>query len=300
MRTKAILLVLIMVLFVQIQFALDSKEMQFDKKVLQIDWVKIPAGKFEMGSNVKNRWKNEGPVHDVILDTYSISKHEITVGQFKKFVKEAKYITEVEKKGSASLLVNGKWTNVKTANWKNPGFLQKDSHPVVLITSGDAKMFCKWLSKKTGKKIYLPTEAQWEKAARGTDGRTYPWGNSKLSGDKLNCEDVNMKIKGWGDKSIDDGFGYTSPVGTYPAGASIYNVMDMAGNVWEWCRDQYQKDYYLKSEKVNPKGPLTGNGNTFRGGGWYCGPKTVRTTVRGGHGVNYNDSGLGFRIVWEK
>ena len=107
-------------------------------------------------------------------------------------------------------------------------------------------------------------------------------------------------MKKRGDKSINDGFGFTSPVGSYPAGASIYDVMDMAGNVWEWCRDLYQENSYLTSEKVNPKGPSTGNGNTFRGGGWYCGPKTVITTVRGGHGLDYNDSGLGFRIVWEK
>ncbi len=270
----------------------------FDVKSLKIKWIKIPAGKFKMGSDVKNRMNNENPVHWVELDTYNISKHEITVGQFRKFVQDTNYITEVEKKGIASVKKDGKWQKDKNANWEKPGFKQKDDHPVVLITSGDAEMFCKWLSKKTGKNILLPTEAQWEKAARGSDGRTYPWGNSKLSGDKLNCSDINIKIKS-GDKGIDDDFAYTSPVGTYPAGASVYNVMDMAGNVWEWCRDLYQKDYYSRSVNVNPKGPKTGNGNTFRGGSWYCGPKTVRTTVRGGHGSEYNDFGLGFRIVLE-
>ena len=281
------------------ELSVYNKRINFDKNTLRIKWVKIPAGKFVMGTDIKNRWNNENPAHKIELDSYSISKHEITVGQFRKFVQDTNYITEVEKKGIASVRKDGKWQKDKNANWEKPGFKQKDSHPVVLVTSGDAQMFCKWLSKKTGKNILLPTEAQWEKAARGSDGRTYPWGNSKLSGDKLNCSDINIKIKKWGDKSINDGFAYTSPVGTYPSGASIYKVMDMAGNVWEWCRDQYQKDYYSRSPKVNPPGPETGNGNSFRGGGWYCGAKTVTTTIRGGHGSEYNDFGLGFRIVME-
>jgi formylglycine-generating enzyme required for sulfatase activity len=112
-------------------------------------------------------------------------------------------------------------------------------------------MYCEWLSHKTGTNFKLPTEAQWEKAARGTDGRKYPWG-SRESDETL--ANFNEKI------------GKTTPVGSYPAGASPYRLLDMSGNVWEWCSDWYGSGYYKNSPKENPTGPRSGPGRVLRGG----------------------------------
>jgi formylglycine-generating enzyme required for sulfatase activity len=167
-------------------------EPDYDTRVMKIEWIPVPAGEFQMGDNFGDGIPDERPVHTVYLDSYEISKFEITYEQFDRFCDEN--------------------------NIPKPGANDRGAHPVG-IGFTYAMQFCEWLSKKTGKKILLPTEAQWEKAARGTDQRKYPWGNSEPT-----CGLAVFK----GCASA------PQPVGSCPAGASPYGVMDMAGNVSEW------------------------------------------------------------------
>ena len=156
----------------------------------------IPAGVFTMGSD---KYVDEKPIHDVYLDAYYISEFPVTVAQYRLFCVASQ-------------------RNMPDA----PSWGWIDEHPMVSVTWDDATAFCEWAG------VRLPTEAEWEKAARGTDGRAYPWGNDW---DKSKCSNfTNSKS--------------TQPVGSYPDGASPYGVLDMAGNVWEWCSDWYSADYY--------------------------------------------------------
>jgi formylglycine-generating enzyme required for sulfatase activity len=137
----------------------------------------------------------------------------------------------------------------------------QDDHPIVNVSWNDAMAYCAWLSQATGYTVSLPTEAQWEKAARGGDGRTYPWGNDWDSS-KLQCSKATF-----GDS------GGTASVGSYPSGASPHGVLDMAGNVWQWCSDWYDATYYKSSPDRNPAGPPSSPDGVrvLRGGSWYNG-----------------------------
>ncbi|UCE42287.1 MAG: SUMF1/EgtB/PvdO family nonheme iron enzyme [Candidatus Aminicenantes bacterium] len=273
--------------------------------------VHIPGGEFPMGS--EDGLSNERPVHQVYLDEYWLGKYPVTVGQFRKFVKETGYVTDAEKGKGSWQFWEGEWIVRMDGNWKNPYFEQEEDHPVVSVSWNDAVAFCRWLSKKTGLDIKLPTAAQWEKGARGMDGRKFPWGNDKPDGTKANYADINYwdkyKDARQPDKNINDGYTETSPVGTYPKGSSPYGLLDMAGNVWEWCHDVYQPDYYTASPKKNPSGPpISGEPDQERvnrgGGSWtdrsgHITPKgghNLRSAARTGDEQNSSDDHMGFRI----
>ena len=130
-----------------------------------------------------------------------------------------------------------------------------DLHPVVYVSSLEAIKFCQWLSARTRKKYRLPTEAEWEYAARGSDERRFPWGNHEKRGNLANFADKNT-VFAWSDREIDDGFAESSPVGAFPFGASPFGMEDMAGNVWEWCLDYYEA--YRGTPRVDPRGPTAG------------------------------------------
>jgi formylglycine-generating enzyme required for sulfatase activity len=183
--------------------------------------IMIPAGEFLMGSN---DYDNEKPPHRIYLNAYYIGKYEVTNEQFAKFVNETGYNAGGEWKG-----------------WYKSG---TEDHPVVCVSWNDAKAYCDWAN------LRLPTEAEWEKAARGADGRKYPWG------DELDVSRFNFNSDG------------TKPVGSYPNGASPYGCMDMAGNVSEWCSDRYGEKYYSKSPSSDPQGPSSGSSHVLRGGSW--------------------------------
>ena len=140
--------------------------------------------------------------------------------------------------------------------------------------------YCQWLSEKTEQNWRLPTEAEWEKAARGTDGRVYPWGNRRP--DKKLCN-YNRNVKD------------TTPVGRYPDGASPYGALDMAGNVWEWVADWYGSDYYARSPKRNPQGPDSGRYRVLCGGSWDGIDGLVRAALRGGGIPDGRNGDVGFR-----
>ncbi len=185
--------------------------------------VYIPDGNFSMGSNDGD----EQPVHTVTLDAFWIDKTEVTNTMYDACVQA----------GICDL------PNVVD----DCGNTSYGSHPVVFVSWFDAKTYCEWVDAR------LPTEAEWEKAARGTDGRPYPWGNANPTSQVAN---------------YDSNIGDTSLVGKYPQGASPYGVLDMAGNVWEWVSDWYDENYYRTLLSDNPMGPTSGNYRVLRGGSW--------------------------------
>ncbi|MFO7675688.1 MAG: bifunctional serine/threonine-protein kinase/formylglycine-generating enzyme family protein [bacterium] len=232
--------------------------------------VRIPAGAFTMGSDASDADSGEKPVRQVYLDAYHIDKHEVTNRQYKKFC-DATGRGYPQDPGFESM-----------SNY----FQSYPSYPVVNVSWDDARAYADWAGKR------LPTEAEWEKAARGTDGRKYPWGNE--------APDAGGRYRANYDPGnyTEDGYRHTSPVGSFPAGASPYGLLDMAGNVWEWCNDWYDSDYYGKGVDRNPPGPSSGSFRVLRGGSWNL---NVAWGLRGAHRVGYAPSyrsrDLGFRCA---
>ena len=229
------LLCLVCVCYVKSVLAGD-KEGHLATEVSYPDMVLIPAGEFFMGEDTRYNWTfmlayniYDGPEHKVYLDAYYIDKYEVTNEQYRKFV---------EATGRRMPIC-----------WNDARF-NRPNQPVVGITWEDAVSYAKWAGKR------LPTEAEWEKAARGTDRRLWPWGNKF---DKSNC---NV----W--ESGETGLRETKPVGSYENGKSPYGCYDMGGNVWEWCADYYDQNYYLVSPVKNPAGPEAGTQRVIRGGGF--------------------------------
>jgi len=229
--------------------------------------VYIPAGEFTMGSN--NEGYDENPPHNVYLDGYWMGKYEVTYDQYDR------YCDEIQKR--------------KPSNERGG----RGKLPVMNISWDDASAYCDWLSIKTGLRFKLPTEAQWEKAARGTEGRKYPWGNHDPFYNGKYYANYNP------DKNEADGFRYTAPVGSYPDGESLYGLLDMAGNVCEWCSDRYDDKYYKNSPRNNPTGPISGSYLVMRGGGWSDGAGFIRCASRAFSGPSNRNSALGFRLCQE-
>ncbi len=249
---------------------------------IAFDWVKIPAGEFIMGSDKskdKYALDSERPQHRMHLPDYWIAKTPVTVAQFAQFVQATNYKTTAEIEGPA-YIHDGSYSRwVAGTNWSHPrgpksDVKQKANHPVTCISWADAVAFCRWAN------VRLPTEAEWEKAARSDDGRIYPWGND--APDKTRCN-FNMNEKD------------TTPVGNYPKGASFYGCLDMAGNVWEWTSTKWLSDYEDYVNQVNNS--LEGNeSGVVRGGSFDNDPWFVRCAAR-----NFYDDGylvVGVRVGW--
>jgi formylglycine-generating enzyme required for sulfatase activity len=256
--------------------------------------VHVPAGSFAMGSDV---WDEELPVHNVYLNGYWIDQTEVTNAMFAKFIEATLYQTDAEKIGSGwDWNVNeGVWRKVEGANWRQPRGAGSDitgleNHPVVQVSWNDAQAYCEWAGRR------LPTEAEWEKAARGSkDNRSYPWGDDVAeAGKRLNFADRNLPVN-WANLQADDGFEYTAPVGSYSLGVSPYGVLDMSGNVWEWTADRYSIDYYSRSEPQNPTGPANGKRHVLRGGSWFNDLRDMRSAYRAADLPDASYTDLGFR-----
>ncbi len=223
----------------------------------------IPAGEFEMGHSYYSYIAN------IYLDAFWMDIYEVTNEKFEKFVKSTGYQTYAEKVGFSDVILSGQSfeSSVVGANWRNPQGLESNlngrfNHPVVQVNWFDAQAYCEWAGRR------LPTNVEWEKAARGTDARTYPWGEDQPSGELVNYPGRNPYIDA-SDPFGDDRFLYTSPVGFYPKGVSPYGIFDMSGNVGEWIGDWYSWDYIKNQPDRNPIGPQEGDVKLVRGYGSY-------------------------------
>jgi formylglycine-generating enzyme required for sulfatase activity len=222
--------------------------------------VYVAAGEFKMGSSRAEdpqTFEEEIPQHIVYLDAYWIDQTEVTNAQYAMCVADNGACTQPA--DNISLTRSSYYDNSLYANY-----------PVTYVNWSQADAYCAWAGR------HLPTEAEWEKAARGTEGLIYPWGNS-FDGTRANYCDINC-FNDWKDPNFDDGYSDTSPVGDYPEGASPYGVLDMAGNIYEWVADWYGP--YSRTEQINPKGPAFGQEHIIRGGAWGDDQAHIRTAVR--------------------
>ena len=257
------------------------------------DLVYVPAGAFKMGDNFGDGESRERPVHAVTLDAFYIGKFEVTNADWRKFRDDAAY-------DDTKLWPNGRvvpkdqspyWTQANNHGGAMPG---SDNYPVLGVNWDAATAYCHWLSAKTGKKYRLPTEAEWEKAARGTDQRRFPWGNSidaTYSSFTKSAPFETAQIVGYYDGTKRGDFQTHS-------GASPYGAMDMAGNVMEWCQDWYGRGYYAESAKKNPQGPANGAYRVLRGGSFFFEPQDARSYARSGGWPSLQAWRMvGFRLV---
>jgi len=238
------------------------------------EMVIIPAGEFWMGCNevVDLECENdEKPYHKVFLNSYNIDKYEVTAGEYKECV--------IAGNCTAAATVSELGPN---CNYENSG---KENHPINCVNWSQAESYCKWKGKR------LPTEAEWEKAARGTDGRKHPWGNLKES---CNYAVISEAISG-GNGCGTNG---TMEVGSKVLGISPYGVHDLIGNVWEWVADWYSSDYYSISPEINPIGPITGTYKIIRGGSWYGDSEGyLRSSSRNSVSLDHQSISSGFRCA---
>ncbi len=225
----------------------------------------IPAGSFEMGDSKDEpeAWmKRSLPVHTVELDAFYMDVNEVTMSQFKQFVEESGYAYE------------GNWNEVAK-------YSPTAKHPMIYVSWHDANAYCEWAGKR------LPTEAEWEYAARGgLTGKRYPWGNT---------EDQARGYANYDGADRRDKWTGLAPVGSLKSNG--YGLFDMAGNVWEWCADWYGEDYYSNSSLRNPQGPSTGEWRVLRGGSWYVSLNSLRVAYRVNSLPSLTSLNYGFRCV---
>ncbi len=272
----------------------EADDLTCTDEVTGVEFVLIEGGCFDMGDTFGDGYDDETPVHEVCVNDFYIAKYEVTVGEFNKFVSETGYTTDAEKEGWGCSVNDDatKLINKKGADWRNPGFNQDSKHPVVQVSWNDAMAYIEWLNRKTGKRYRLPTEAEWEYAARnGGKRQKYSWGNDDRAKASLNKRHY-QKFQIW---DGDDRYIYTSPVGSFEV--SELGLYDMTGNVSEWCLDWYGEEYYAKKVKRNPQGPSVGDSRVLRGGSCHCKPRFARTSLRLTRAPSYRYYYLGFRLA---
>ena len=244
--------------------------------------VLITEGEFEMGSDAAEASVDEQPVHTVYTDAFYIDAHEVTVAAYRQFVQE---------------------TGHRAPDWNEVArYSPTDEHPIVLVSWHDAMTYAKWADKR------LPTEAEWEKAARGGHiQQSYPWGNAAPDGTQCNFADKNLARYWWADKDADDGHAYTAPVEDYQE--NEYGLYNMAGNVWEWCLDEYDPSFYGVSADANPVSGVATleeimetfssvqSMRVLRGGSWLVNSQAVRNAVRFRLHPSRSSNNIGFRCA---
>ena len=301
-------------LMVVLVFCGCAQEKSSDKSV-SVDFVDVMPGEFLMGAadseGLGQYGASEVPQHRVQLSRpFRISRCEITVGQFRKFVDATGYVTEAEETGQGCNGLNletGDVEKLPTRIWRTPGFEQTDQHPVVCVSHRDAVRFCEWLSGELKGTVRLPTEAEWEYCCRAGTASRYSSGDEPetLNG-VANCGDRALAAKiaafdstaaGWDDK-----YPFTAPVASFAP--NKLGLHDMHGNVGEWCADWFDAEYYLRSEAMNPTGPSESevtpkSWHVVRGGSWYNAPISLRSSGRHDGVPTEASTTNGFRVVME-
>jgi len=256
--------------------------------------VLVPAGDFSMGSTdedidelfelcstkipdcERESLEDQYPQRLVYLDSFYIDEFEVTNAQYAQCVR-----------GGNCTESNPSSRN-RSSYYANPEY---DQYPVIRVSWFDAQAYCEWAGKR------LPTEAEWEKAARGTDARLYPWGNEAPDASRLNYCDFDCRWKQFRDQDVHDGYADTSPVGAYPMGTSPYGACDMAGNAWEWVADWYDSAYYAVAPSRNPLGPTVGAKRVLRGGSFENIWHVTSATYRSHELPRTRTYGVGFRCA---
>jgi formylglycine-generating enzyme required for sulfatase activity len=298
---------------------------------LGMKFVLIPAGEFMMGSDEspdslarsypqydRKRLKDlsdESPVHKVrITHAFYLGQYEVTVGQFRRFIEQSGYVPESEKDGTGGYGYNADYDPGKTVrgdafegrdpkySWRNPGFAQSDDHPVVNVSWNDAVAMSKWLSEKEGVAYRLPTEAEWEYAARAGTTTRYHSGDapqSLLKAANIFDADAVRFWKKWKNHALaeSDGYPFTAPAGSFMPNA--FGIYDMHGNAWEWTGDWYDDGYYAISPVNDPKGPSNGSVRVRRGGSWHTWPLYARSAYRNWNSQSTRYTLVGMRLVRE-
>ena len=236
---------------------------------LAMELLLVSSGQFLQGSESPDAAEHERPVTLVTLSCFHMARHPVTNAQFEQYDPNHRN---------------------KRAPWAD------DRHPAVYVNSREAEQFCQWLSVKEGKHYRLPTEAEWEYAARGAENLVFPWGEHLDEGHYANFADSRTTFA-WRDPALDDGFAETAPVGSYPRGKSPFGIEDLAGNVFEWCAEFFEA--YKGKERTNPRGPSSGMKRIYRGGSWKSRPGNLRTSARNFNLPDYSSNDVGFRVICE-
>lgn len=280
------------------------------------DMIRLQAGKFLMGTEATDGFPGdgEGPIREVHLDAFDIDSTAVTNREFRRFIRDTGYTTESERFGWSyvfKLLVSKRvyktalkgqlpelpwWLAINGANWKNPegpgtNIKKRPDHPVVHVSWNDAIAYCEWADKR------LPSEAEWEYAARGgLQQARYAWGDDLTPDGEHMCNIWQGKFPDL--NSMDDGHLGTAPVKSFlPNGFGLYEV---SGNVWEWCADWFSVDFHLDASLENPLGPDSGDGRVMRGGSFLCHDSYCNRYRVGARSRNTPDTGtsnLGFRCA---
>jgi formylglycine-generating enzyme required for sulfatase activity len=262
---------------------------------------------------------DEKPVQSVAVSNFYIDRFEVTVEAFSEFIQATNYSTDAEKGDGSKIYDDGSWTQKAGINWRHDATGKRRprseyNHPVIHVSWNDAVAYCNWLSQQhryeavytiNGDKVTanweadgyrLPTEAEWEFAARSR-GKSYKyaWGNGPPHG-KIADETAKQTYDGWTIwKDYTDGYAHTAPVGRFEQGD--LGLSDMTGNVWEWCWDWYDSDYYSNSSSRNPRGPSTGSSRVLRGGSWSLKPANLRCAYRFSYSPDSRIVFIGFRLA---
>lgn len=298
---------------------------------LGMRFVRVPAGSFQMGHvETAEAWardyplypperfaklSDEAPVHRVrITRAFYLGQHEVTVGQFRRFLERSGHVPESVRDGTGGYGFNAGYDPASTSrgdafegrdprySWANPGFAQGDDHPVLNVTWTDAVAMAAWLSRTEGRRYRLPTEAEWEYACRaGTDGR-YPNGNDPLRlGEIANTFDASAAEHWpqWQPFALpgSDGFAFTAPVGRFAPNA--WGLHDMLGNAWEWVSDWHGDDHYAVSPTDDPQGPADGEVRVRRGGSWHSWALYARCGYRNWNTPSTRYALVGMRLLLE-